>query len=185
VIGAAAVALAFGSFRTFLTGGNPAGGTIALDRGRLSEDESARARLILSRAELEPGARHPAAGIGLGNVGAGLTTLHSGYLRHQSLIVPGAPIDTHNAYAGLFAELGAPGAAAFLALLAAGFVAPLRARRAVPPEARTLLDGLLAGLAGTAVVTAFTDADRQVFLWWLLGASFALSSALRERERRA
>ncbi|MBA2536966.1 MAG: class I SAM-dependent methyltransferase, partial [Actinobacteria bacterium] len=92
--------------------------------------------------------------------------------------VAGQALEKHNTYAGLFAELGPPGIAVFLALLAAGFRALVRVRRrAIDSEEVALADGLFAALAGTVVIAGFTEADRQVFLWWILGLAFGLAAA--------
>ncbi len=154
-----------------------------VDSDRLSRDESAEFRLALNRSELELGARYPVAGIGLGNVGSEVAKLSADYLTDDAgrrVVPPHAFADRHNVYLGLFAELGLLGLVLFVALLGAGVASLLRSRRLAEGEAeRAVLDGLLAALLATAVVAAFTEADRQVFLWWILGLAFGLELVLR------
>jgi O-antigen ligase len=168
VVCGAAIALQLSTFQTFV------------GQGRIGEDESAQERVTLTHAELVLGLREPLTGIGLGNLGPAMTTIHAKWLRDQHLIFPGVPIDRHNTYAGTFAELGIPGLAVFLAVLGYGFWALVGAlRRTGDAVERSLLRGLTAALAGTVVVAAFTDADRQIFMWWILGFAFALAAVVR------
>lgn len=162
-----------GGFRDFIAGGG--GGGPSIGSGRLGVDESARGRWLLMREELEIGLRRPVTGVGLGNIGRGLTIedREEGDLLG---VVPGVTIEKHNVYTGLFAELGLPGLTLFLALLAAGVGALWRVRRAAGGAERALVDGLLGSLVATALLANATEADRQVFLWWLLGAAFALAA---------
>jgi O-antigen ligase len=176
------VAFLIGNFRTELQGGNPSG-ALGLGKGRLGIDESARQREILTHAEVDLGLRAPLTGIGLGNVSQEIGTLHKSYLRDQHLIVPGSGVTPHNSFTGLFAELGAPGLSAFLALFAAAFLALLRGRRAAAtPRMRAVNEGLLAALSGTAVLAIVTDADRQVYLWWILGVALLLDALRRQNQ---
>lgn len=178
-----AIALAFslGNFRSFVAGGAP-DGQVEIGGGRLGVDESAEARYQLTRAELELGIRHPLTGVGLGRIGPELASLDADYLdtgeSRSTGVVPGAALEKHNVYAGLFAELGLPGAILFVAALAAAAAAGLRARRQASGELRLIVDGLLAALLAAAALAAFTEADRQVFLWWVVGALLGVRAAL-------
>ena len=132
------------------------------------------------------GLREPVTGIGLGNVGPELTTIDAAWLRDQTLVVPGVPIDRHNTYAGTFAELGFPGLVVFLGVVAYGlWVLVRRLRRTGDPVERSILRGLTAALAGTLVVAFFSDADRQIFLWWILGFAFALTAFSQQGKEHA
>ncbi len=185
------------NFRVFLSGGGTAapaarGSTAGdvrgpeLGRARLGRDESARFRVAITRAELELGRRHPLFGVGLGNIGEALRELPPRFHRPSSGLVPGVPIEKHNVYSGLLAELGAPGLLLFLVLPAAGLWGLVRLRRTVRAgRDRATVEALALALVGTLVVAAFTDADRQVFLWWLLGLSLGLVQASRPPAARA
>jgi hypothetical protein len=188
------IALQFTNFRAFLNGAgsnevhsstttsrgqqNP-----SLGRGRLGADESLRFRYDITRAELELGRRHPVAGVGLGNLGLALKELPASYRGAQKGLVPGVPIEKHNTYAGLFAELGSIGALTFLAVIASGFIVLTRLRRIVQgtPLEVELVDGLIGAFAATSIVAGFTEADRQVFLWWVLGLAIGLAAATQRR----
>ena len=177
-----AIALAFslGNFRSFVAGAPD--GQVEVGGGRLGVDESAEARYQLTRAELELGLRHPVTGVGLGRIGSELGTLEADYLdtgeSRSTGVLPGAELEKHNVYAGLFAELGLPGATLFVAALLAAAAAGIRARRQASGELRLIVDGLLAALLATAALAAFSEADRQVFLWWIVGALLGVRAAL-------
>jgi hypothetical protein len=180
VVGAAAIAFQFSDFRDF----------VAIDRAadraqsRLSLDESADFRLALARGELELGARNPLVGVGPGNIGPALDQLDADYIEREPLLRGGAKVDKHNAYWGLFAETGALGFALFVAVLALAFASALRAvASARSPDERAIALALPVALVGTAVMGAFADIDRHVFLWWLVGLAFALDSATRTPSR--
>jgi hypothetical protein len=147
--------------------------------GRLGVDESAAFRIVITKAELALGARHPFTGVGLGNIGPALTQLPKSYVDPSKGLVAGVPVEKHNVYAGLFAELGAPGAVLFVALLAASAQTLWRLRRMTGGEDRATVEGLLAALIGTAILAGFTEADRQAFLWWILGATIGLWTVTR------
>jgi O-antigen ligase len=180
------------------SGGNPAPGTqptptaslprAKIGSGRLAGDESANFRYLISRAELELGRRHPLAGVGLGNLGPALGELPPRYVSPKQGLVPGVPIEKHNTYAGLFAELGAPGALTFVALLLSSGYILFRSRRAFAraSDEVALIDGLLGALVATVIVAGFTDADRHAFLWWIVGLALGISALVgREQPRRA
>jgi hypothetical protein len=186
------VALQFSNFRAFLGGagsnqvqqesGEQAQRGPQLGKARLSADESLRFRYHIMRAELELGRQHPVAGVGLGNLGFALAELPSEYLSRDVRLVSGAPVEKHNTYTGLFAELGVPGAGAFIAVIVGEFFLLFRIRRALPPGSRSLelVDGFLGALTATAIVAAATEADRQVFLWWISGVVIGLAVVMPE-----
>ncbi len=208
VVAVVAVGAAFpftlGNFRLFLKGGGAdtiqriqhGGGTaatstpadaasvaiekqsVAIGKGRLGVDESARYREVLSRAELDLGIHHPLTGVGLGNIGPALAVLRPSYVvdHPESGVIPGVVIDKQNTYAGLFAEFGAPGILAFLAIGLAALRSVQRTRQRVDDP---IADGTLVALVATAVLAAFWDSDRQVFLWWLVGVAIALETLAR------
>jgi O-antigen ligase len=174
---------AIGSFRTFVSG-RAGGQGPTIGQGRLSVDESAYARLLLIRAEAEFGVRAPLTGIGLGNLGHEIGVRRPAYIvetRRTVGVVPNVPIERHNTYLGLFAELGVPGLLVVLLLLASTFEALRRVRAVATDEERLTIDGLIAALVGTIIVAGFTEADRQPFLWWLVGVSVALHAVASMR----
>lgn len=185
-----AVALAFslGNFRSFVAGGAP-DGQVELGGGRLGVDESAEARYQLTRAEIELGLRNPLTGVGLGRIGQELGSIDADYISPDNArstgVVPGADLEKHNVYAGLFAELGAPGALLFVVVLGAAARAGWRARRRAGGELAFIVDGLLAALLAIAALAAFGEADRQVFLWWIVGTLLGIDAALRRQPTSA
>jgi hypothetical protein len=154
--------------------------SVSIGKGRLAVDESARYRKVLSRAELDLGIHHPLTGVGLGNIGPALVDLRPSYVvdHPETGVIPGVVVDKQNTYAGLFAELGAPGILAFLAIGFAALRSVQRVRKRIDDP---LPDGTLVALVATAVVAAFWDSDRQVFLWWLVGIAIALETLTRYR----
>lgn len=177
---AVALVMSLGNFRSFVGGGGGEGARVGA--GRLAADESARMRLQITRAELEMGARYPLTGVGLGNIGRELglnTPPDIADIARNEGIVPGRPIEKHNTYVGLFAELGAPGAILFLSILVAAFLSLRRGlQRAVGAEATTL-HALTLALIGTVILAGFTESDRQAMLWWIIGMTFGLTALMR------
>jgi O-antigen ligase len=168
----------------FAVGGHERG---RIDRGGVTSDYSTSERYLYLRAELHLGARHPLRGVGLGNIGTALDELPPRLLSDSdppfgppAAILPGDFADRHSAYFGLFAEQGVLGVAAILVVLVAGFATIVSARRrARTPLELAIADGLLAALAATASVALLADADRQAFLWWVLGVALGFELALR------
>jgi O-antigen ligase len=148
----------------------------------LFSDDAASERLLYARAELELGRRHPLRGVGLGNIGTAIGELPPDMLRSESsggapptVIRPGDYTDRHSTYLGLFAEQGVLGVASFVVALAVGLWALVSGRRrARTADEVVLVEGLLVALVATAVVAAFSEADRQPFLWWIVGVSLGL-----------
>jgi len=190
VVAVVAGALVLPGFQTSLTGGRSLWSAVGSGHGRFGGDESAHTRLLLMRAELKLGVRHPLTGVGLGNIGESLGELHESYKTESGvrLLVPGVPIEKHNIFTGLFAELGIPGIAAFLVLLGTGALALGRAlRRARDQPERALVEGLVAAFVATVLLGISVEVDTQVYLWWILGTAFALErivTAKREAEPR-
>jgi O-antigen ligase len=158
----------FANFREFTLGTSGR-------NARLSFDDSAHFRAELIRGELRIARLHPLAGVGPGNIAEGLKKLEPGYLeRHDLYFVSGA-VDKHNTYTGLLAESGVAGLVLFCALfLTAGLSLRRTSRRASTPSEQLAVNGLFAALVAMFVMAAFTDADRQVFLGWILGLAFGL-----------
>jgi hypothetical protein len=161
----------------------------ALGAARIKVDESAKARIVLTTAELELGVRKPVTGVGLGNIGPAMVAppvpAIRGKTRADAGFTPGEPIEKHNTYAGLFAELGVAGPLLFAWVLLATLRLLVATRRRVRDEKALvgLVDGLLAALVATAVTALFTDADRQPFLWWICGLALTVGLAVAARER--
>jgi O-antigen ligase len=180
----AVVVVAAAAGVAFAVGGHERG---RIDRGGVTSDYSTSERYLYLRAELHLGARHPLRGVGLGNIGTALDELPPRLLSDSdppigppAAILPGDFADRHSAYFGLFAEQGVLGVAAILVVLVAGFATIVSARRgARTPLELAIGDGLLAALAATAAVALFADADRQAFLWWVLGVALGFELALR------
>jgi O-antigen ligase len=183
---ALAVTLASGNFQHYLAGGRATWNSLSFGHGRLGEDESAQERFLLMHAEIDLGVRHPLTGVGLGNIGPRLGTLHRSFRNSSGtvLLTPGEPIEKHDVFTGLFAELGLPGVAAFGAVLITTATVLLRARAAARRRAESeIVEALLLTLFATALLSLATEADRQVFLWWVVGVAAALGAVLRETMR--
>ena len=93
----------------------------------------------------------------------------------------------HNVYLGIAAGAGFPALAAYLAILAAGAYALVRAARAAGREVRLVLVGVLAAGVGHLVTDAFMSPDLTgTWLFWLLlGAGTGVAAAARRPRKNA
>jgi O-antigen ligase len=126
---------------------------------------------------------HPLAGVGAGN----FTVVEPQYafgdvnLPRIDLVFDQRKV-VHNTYLHVLSELGLVGFVLFCALLAAGFVAAVRAIRGFrrgPWDVELLARGFAAAFGGVLAGYLFASAQYEKQLWLLLGLAFALPSVAR------
>jgi O-antigen ligase len=146
-----------------------------------SDQESTDTRLALWRAGLRMVRAHPLTGVGLGNFKWVVADYDA----------PGENLNNvaHNTYVEVAAELGLPGFALYVGLLATTYRALGRVRRqtrAVPAADvvhRAAL-GLQAGLVGFLVAIFFVSATQQKLFWLAVFLAMCLPALARQAERR-
>jgi O-antigen ligase len=127
---------------------------------------------------------HPLRGVGVGNFRTASIhyLLQPGAIQRDEFIVD-RPQLAHNSYLHILSELGIPGLLLFGGILAAGFIAALRAagefRRRGDPFMETLARALVLALVALFVADFFASDQLNKELWLLLGLGAAMLGIAR------
>jgi O-antigen ligase len=162
----------------------------AQERTRVTEAQGGTGRTEIWKIGMRMVKAHPVRGVGLGNFQNSSVhyLLQPGEIRRSDFFVD-QPHVAHNTFLQVLAELGIPGLALFLAIIAFSMSSALRAawafERAGDLRMELVARGLLVSVSGLLASDFFLSANYSKQLWLLLGLGPALLVIARREPAEA